>query len=192
VNFNPADQKLLNLSEPLFKFNIDGSYNNNLGDVSWQILVVTDTGSKKANISATARAWENQVVFNRPMSRGEVIRESDITTRRLLVDRVSTDQLLTTDQVVGQQASRDIQTGTIATAQYIQAVPLAQTGQYITVTLNSGTVSVTSVAKALEGGSYGQTIRVKSEVTDQMFEVILTGPQEGTIGPITSSNTSSK
>jgi flagella basal body P-ring formation protein FlgA len=192
VNFNPADQKLLNLSEPLFKFNIDGSYNNNLGDVSWQILVVTDTGSKKANISATARAWENQVVFNRPMSRGEVIRESDITTRRLLVDRVSTDQLLTTDQVVGQQASRDIQTGTIATAQYIQAVPLAQTGQYITVTLNSGTVSVTSVAKAMEGGSYGQTIRVKSEVTDQMFEVILTGPQEGTIGPITSSNTSSK
>jgi flagella basal body P-ring formation protein FlgA len=185
VNFNPADQKLLNLSEPLFKFNIDGSYNNNLGDVSWQVLVVTDTGSKKVNISATARAWQNQVVFNRPMSRGELIRASDVTTRRLLVDRVSNDQLLTNDQLVGQQASRDIQTGTVATAQYIQAVPLAQTGQYITVTLNAGTVSVKSVAKAMEGGSYGQTIRVKSEATDQVFEVMLTGPQEGTIGPIT-------
>ena len=52
VNFNPADAKLLNLSEPQFRFNIDGSFNNNLGDVSWQVLVVTDSGSKKASISA--------------------------------------------------------------------------------------------------------------------------------------------
>jgi flagella basal body P-ring formation protein FlgA len=185
VNFNPADQKLLNLSEPQFKFNIDGSYNNNLGDVSWQVLVVTDSGSKKASISANARAWQNQVVFEKPLTRGELIRADEIASRRLLVDRIANDQLLTTDQVVGQQASRDIQTGTVATAQFIEAVPLARAGQFITVTLNSGTVSVKSVAKAMEEGSYGQAIRVKSEATDQVFEVVLTGPQEATVGPMT-------
>jgi len=184
VNFNPADQKLLNLSEPQFKFNVDGSFNYNLGDVSWQVQIVTDSGSKKATVSANARAWQSQVVFARPLTRGEVIRADDVAPRRLLVDRVASDPLLTSEQVVGQQAARDIQTGTIATAQFIEAVPLARAGQFVTVTLNNGSVSVKSVAKAMEGGSYGQTIRVKNEATDQTFEVVLTGPQEGSIGPV--------
>ncbi len=184
VNFNPADAKLLNLSEPQFKFNIDGSFNNNLGDVSWQVLVVTDSGSKKVNIAANARAWQNQIIFSKPLSRGELIRAEDVTSRRLLVDRLPNDPLLTSEQVAGQQASRDIQTGQIATAQFVEGVPLARAGQFVTVTLNSGSVRVKSVARAMEAGSYGQTIRVKSEVTDQTYEVVLTGPQEATLGPM--------
>jgi flagella basal body P-ring formation protein FlgA len=184
VNFNPADAKLLNLSEPQFKFNIDGSFNSNLGDISWQVLVVTDSGSKKATIGANARAWQNQMMFAKPLTRGAQIRAEDVSTRRLLVDRLPSDPLLTSEQVVGQQAARDIQTGQIATAQFVESVPLARAGQFVTVTLNAGTVRVKSVARAMEGGSYGQTIRVKSEATDQTFEVVLTGPQEGTIGPM--------
>jgi flagella basal body P-ring formation protein FlgA len=184
INFNPADQKLLNLSEPQFKFNIDGSFNRNLGDVSWQVQIVTDTGSKKVNILAQSRAWQTQIEFKRPLSCGELIRADDLTTHRLLVDHLSSDPLLATDQVVGQQASRDIQTATIATAQLVEGVPLARAGQFISITANQGNVSVRSVAKAIEGGSYGQTIRVKSEITDEIFEVMLTGPQEATLGPI--------
>jgi hypothetical protein len=47
-------------------------------------------------------------------------------------------------------------------------------------------VSVKTVAKAMEGGSYGQTIRVKNEATNETYEVVLTGPQEGTMGPVAS------
>ena len=52
------------------------------------------------------------------------------------------------------------------------------------MTVNQGAVSVKTVAKALEGGSYGQTIRVRNEATNDTFEVQLTGPQEATMGPI--------
>jgi flagella basal body P-ring formation protein FlgA len=190
INFNPADQKLLNLSEPQFKFNIDGSFDRNLGDVSWQVLVVTDTGTRKENISAQARAWQTQVQFERPLARGELIRVGDVSSRRMLVDRLSSDQLLTMDQIVGQQAARDASPGTVATAQLVESVPLARSGQFISITLNQGTVSVKSVARAMEGGSYGQTIRVKSEVTDQIYEVVLTGPQEATVGPMLASGSS--
>jgi len=190
VNFNPADQKLLNLSEPQFKFNIDGSFDRNLGDVSWQVQVVTDTGSKKVSVSALARAWQTQIEFQRSLSRNEVVRADEVTSRRLLVDKISADPVLTMDQVVGQQAARDIGPGMIATAQLVEPVPLARAGQFITITLNQGTVSVKSVARALEGGSYGQSIRVKSEATDQTYEVVLTGPQEATLGPMTAARSS--
>ena len=123
-------------------------------------------------------------MFAKPLTRGALIRAEDVTNRRLLVDRVSSDALLSVEQVVGQQAARDIQTGQIATAQFVESVPLARAGQFVTITLNSGSVQVKSVGRALEGGSYGQTIRVKSEATDQTFEVVLTGPQEATLGPM--------
>ena len=40
-----------------------------------------------------------------------------------------------------------------------------------------------TVARAMEEGSYGQTIRVKNEGTKDVFAVVMTGPQEATMGP---------
>ena len=39
-----------------------------------------------------------------------------------------------------------------------------------------------TVGRAMEGGSYGQTIRVKNEATGDVYQVVLTAPQEGNIG----------
>jgi flagella basal body P-ring formation protein FlgA len=65
----------------------------------------------------------------------------------------------------------------------VQAVPLARPGQFVTVLLNRGAVTVKTVARAMEEGRYGQTIKVKSDATRDVFEVVLTGPQEATLGP---------
>ena len=184
VNFNPADQKLLNLAEPEFKFNINGETVRNLGDVSWDVLVVTESGNRKASISANARAWQNQIALIKPVVYGQVFQAADVTDRRVLVDRVADETLLTKLQIVGQQASRDLQAGTVLTARLVEAVPLARQGQFITVTLNQGSVRVKTVARAMENGSYGQTIKVKNESNEEVYQVVLTGPQEGTMGPI--------
>src|SRR5688572_29899154 len=39
-SFNPADQKVLNLAEPHFKFNVTTPRNKNLGDVTWDVTIV--------------------------------------------------------------------------------------------------------------------------------------------------------
>jgi hypothetical protein len=44
----------------------------------------------------------------------------------------------------------------------------------------------------MEGGSYGQTIRVKNEATREVFQVVLTGPQTATMNlatPVASAST---
>jgi flagella basal body P-ring formation protein FlgA len=51
----------------------------------------------------------------------------------------------------------------------------------VTVSLSQGSVQIKTVAKALEAGTYGQTIRVKNETTRDTFQVILTGPQTATM-----------
>ena len=185
LSFDPRDESALNLPDSQFKFNLQARRAKDLGEVAWDVAIVgpAGAGSRKTQIRATARAWQNQVVAARPINRKQVMQAADVAARRTLTDKLPEAALLTSEQVVGQMAARDLKAGTIVTASLVEAVPLAKVGQFITVTLERGTVRVKSVAKALEGGCYGQTIRVKNEATRDVYQVILTGPQEATMAP---------
>ena len=184
IVFDPRDEQALRLAEPQFKFGLTPKRVRNLGGVAYDVQVITAAGrSKKIDIVATARAWQQQVVLARPVSFKQSIRESDVEHRRVLVDSLDDDPLLTAQQVVGQQAARELRAGTVLTAKMVQSMPLARSGQFITVTLNRGGVRVKTVGRAMGEGSYGQTIKVKNEATRDVYEVVLTGPQEATMGP---------
>jgi flagella basal body P-ring formation protein FlgA len=182
MNFNPEDQSLLNLAEPQFKFNIEPRRVFGLGDVSWDVTVVTDSGKQKATVSATARAWQTELTLVRPLSHREVIQATDLIQKRILVDRLPNEPLITSDEAVGQEAAMELKPGELLTGHMVEPVPLAKVGQLITVDLEQGTIHIKTIARAMEGGSYGQAIKAKNEATGDMYEVTLTGPQEGTIG----------
>lgn len=184
VTFNPADDKLLNLSEPLFKFNIQPRRVQDLGDVSWNVAVLSGSGSQKGVVNATARAWQTQVVVSKPLTYGQVIQGDDLAERRVLSDQLPGDPLLAREQAVGQQASRELKVGAVMSAHMVDAVPLAKPGQLVTITLTVGSVRVKTVARAMEAGAYGQAIRVRNETTRDTFEVVLIGPQQGTMDPL--------
>lgn len=189
VTFTPKDDAALRLAEPQFRFDIQPRRLRNLGAVSWDVQVLTGGGeatrkSQRITISATARAWQQQVVLTRPLSFKQTIRHTDVAERRILVDTLDDEPLLNIKQVVSQQAARELKPGTVMTAKTVQAVPLARSGQFVTVLLGRGGVSIKTVARAMEEGSYGQTIKVKNEATKDVFEVVLTGPQEATLGPM--------
>jgi flagella basal body P-ring formation protein FlgA len=186
MTFNPADEKVLSLAAPYFRFNLTPRRVFNLGDVSWDVLIVTDGGTQKTTIDATARAWQTELVVNKPLAFGEVIQDSDVDARRVLVDHVSDEHVLTKDETVGQLAARDLKPGVVMTARLVDPVPLCKPGQLVTVTVQQGGVQIRMVARALEGGGYGQTVRVRNETTQDVLDVILTGPQEARLGPTTS------
>jgi flagella basal body P-ring formation protein FlgA len=188
VSFDPKDTNLLNLAEPNFRFDVQPRLVNDLGEVSWNVSILTDGGDKKVSIIAHARAWENQLVLNGPVAYKQVLRQEDVNERRVLVEHLDDAPVLSKEQIVGQAASRDLQTGSVMTARLVESVPLAKAGQYVTVTLSQGTVQVKTVAKALEAGSYGQSIKVRNEETKDVFDVTLTGPQTANMGPIGSAD----
>jgi flagella basal body P-ring formation protein FlgA len=186
-HFNPADEKLLNLSEPHFEFNVNPPRNKNVGEVTWDVTIVADGSSQKTSITANVKAWQNQVIVNKPLGYRQIIREEDLIERRALVDRIGDDPLVTREQIVGQMAGRDLKLGTVLTGRLIDATILVKTGQLVSITLTQGAISAKSVARATEQGTIGQTIRVKNEVTNNMFDVVVTGPQTARLpatGPV--------
>lgn len=185
VTFNPKDENLLHMSEPLFKFNIDGRLVHDLGDVTWNVQILTGDGkAQKGMVTATARAWQNQVVVARGLGYHQVIRASDVVEKRVLADRMPVDPLLTVSQVVGQEAAREMKAGTVVSARLVDAMSMVKQGQLVTVTLRVGSVQVKTVGRAMESGCFGQAVKVRNESTQDVYEVTMTGPQEGTIGPV--------
>ncbi len=183
MTFNPKDRTLLNLSEPNFRFQLEPRRVRDLGKVSWEVTIINGDKTQSVQVDADARAWERQLVMEKAANYRQIIREDDISERRMLVDHMPDDQLLTKSQVVGQQAARDLKPGVVLTSRLIDPVPLAHQGQYVTITLSQGAVQVRTVARAMESGSFGQTIKVKNEQTQDVYEVTLTGPQTATMGP---------
>lgn len=181
IAFRREDGSLLALSEPLFSFRIEPARAKSLGEIAWQVQIFADGKSQKATISAIARAWQNQLVLAKPMSAKQIFSSDDLIERRTLVDRMPDDPLVTRAQVLGQQAARELKPGTVLTARMIDPVQLVKQGQYVTISLRQGNIELKSVAKAMEAGAFGQTIRVKNEATREVFQVVLTGPQTATM-----------
>ncbi len=183
VTFSAADANLLNLSEPTFRFEVDPRRMHDLGRVSWDVTVMNGTAAQHATVAAEARLWQTQVVLTSAVAYHQLLTDADVAERRVLVDQLPEDGPLTRRQVVGQQAARDLRPGTPLTGRLVDPVPLARTGQIVTVTLCKGGVQVRTVARAMSGGVLGQTIKVKNEATRDEYEVTLTGPQVATVGP---------
>jgi flagella basal body P-ring formation protein FlgA len=56
--------------------------------------------------------------------------------------------------------------------------------------VNVGQVTVKTVGRAMEAGTYGQGVKVRNETTQDIYEVTVTGPQEGTVSPASRTGTS--
>ncbi len=182
MSVEPKSTNLLNLSEPTFHFDLEPRRVRDLGRVSWDVSIRTGQSTQKVTVNGEARAWESQIVLTKPMGSRQIIRAADIDERRVLMDHVDDDTVLTREQALGQQAARDLKTGTVMTARLVETVPLARPGQYVSVAASQGGIEVQTVAKALESGSFGQSIRVKNEVSGETFNITLTGPQAGRVG----------
>lgn len=181
MDFKPLDEKVLNLCEPHFKFQIEPTRVRNLGTVEWDITIITANGNQEVTISANARAWENQSVLVKPLAYHQLIQETDIEEKRALVEMLPDNPLVTKTQAVGTQASRELKPGTVLDARMLDPVELVRMGEFVTITVAHGGVSIKTVARAMEAGSLGQTVKVKNETTHDIYDVVITGPQQASL-----------
>lgn len=179
VDFRAQDEQTLNLSTALFQFQIEPIRSRRLGNIGWEVVILAEGSSRKVQVSATARAWQNQTVAVKPLGTGQIIQETDVEERRTLVDSLGTDTLATKAQCVGQLAGRDLKPGMVIESKQLSPVQLIKQGQLVLVDVKSGGVNVTAVARALENGAFGQSVKVKNETTRETFLVTVTASQRG-------------
>lgn len=187
IVFDPADERVLKLAGPTFGWSLGQTRLRNLGPVTWSVTLWTESekvrSTRRVEVVARVRAWQTQVVARRGLSAGQLVRDEDVEVQRVLVEKLAEERLLSREQVLTMQASKPIAPGTVLAVRMLDPVLLVRSGQLVSVLLRQGGIEVRAVAKAVEAGAYGQTIRVRNEQTNDVFQVTVVGPQEAKLGP---------
>ena len=121
----------------------------------WDVLIVDRPDDvQKATIAANARAWQDQVVVAKPLA-------MQAGHPRRGRDRAPHAGRRTPRRAAAAHASRSSAAGRARPQARDgpdradgRAVPLVKAGQFVTITLKQGAVSIKTVAKAMEAGSY--------------------------------------
>lgn len=181
ISFDDRDQATLILTSPRCRFEIDSSEATTLGNVTWDVTIRTDTTERKATIVAKALAYEDQLILTRPLSKGQKIIESDVAKKRTLVDKFAEKPLSEIAAVIGEQLARDAKRGDVLTAADVKPSPIVVKDQFITVSMKQGDMKVSTIARAMDVGAKGDTVRVKNEANGDVYSVIVTAPGEGEV-----------
>jgi flagella basal body P-ring formation protein FlgA len=181
ITFDPADEATLNLTSPKQTFQIDSARAGQLGPIAWDVVIKSDQGERKVTVTAKLAAYENQVVLARPLSRGQSILKSDVVARRVLVEKLAEDKLEKPEQAIGAIATRALKSGELLTNDAVTEPPAVQAGDFVTVSMKIGETDVETVARALDAGPRGGTIRAKNEATGQVYQVQVTGRGAGDV-----------
>lgn len=192
VTFETKDERVLNLTEPAYSWQISQARVRNLGATSWTVSLFKGDTTQRVTVLGRSRAWVKQLVLTKGAVNGQILRLEDFEEKRVLVDRLPDEQLLRAEQAQAMQVIRDLPAGTALTVRMVQPVLLVKNNQLVTITLQQGAFEVKSVGRAKESGGYGAVIRVENEATKQSLRATVIGPQEVRIGPANESNEENK
>jgi flagellar basal body P-ring formation protein FlgA len=179
VQFSKVCRKYMEFSGDQYEFSIHDANKNLLGLLNLEIDL-RQNGQVVGTVPVTAQASlaRKVVIAQHPINRGAKVRSADLVLEEREFD--SEKALGTVDPAVliGTEAAAFIPRGNLVTVQDVKPLPLVRRNELVDVYVGGSQYRIKTVAKAMESGSYGQTIQVKSPATGERFYVAVTG--EGT------------
>jgi flagella basal body P-ring formation protein FlgA len=115
-------------------------------------------------------------VLVRAMGRGDIITEGDIQWQDVREEQVRRDIVTSTKALIGMEPRYQLRAGTpVRTAEVSRPVAVARNST-VTMVLRTPFMTLTSMGKALEDGSTGDTIRITNVQTKHTVEARVDGP----------------
>lgn len=121
------------------------------------------------------------VVAIRPLTRGDIIRASDVVVRPLLQTPTRINPATRLSDVVGHEVLRTIALGQPVDRRQLQKPVLIRRGQAVQVKAKAAGVVVTTTARAAEDGSLGDIILLQSLDSREKYSAHVTGLQTAEI-----------
>ncbi len=178
VRFSPNVKAALLLARPEYDFRVQWRGERQLGPCSLDVDVFQQGQIKQTIPMVVEVSLSVPVVMaSRPINRGQIIHSEDIQIQE--VDFFHLDRIGLTEaaMVVNQQARRFIRQGEMIYLRDLKPCPLVRQGDVVTVWSEVGGMKIKTAGKAMEGGTYGETIVVRNESSRQTFQAVVAGPQ---------------
>jgi flagella basal body P-ring formation protein FlgA len=147
-------------------------------------LRVTLAGGEAGVIALKGQA-EAQVevpVPTRPVPRGQLIDEADLTSIWLPAARLDKDALVDVADLVGLEASRRLAAGRVVRTADLRAPRLVRKDEAVTMLYRRGSLDLVTTGVALEPGGAGDNIRIVNPSSKRPLRGIVVGPRQVQVG----------
>ena len=117
---------------------------------------------------ATVEIIEEVVVASRPVRRGQIITEADVTLRAMDVSQCPENRLPGLDSVLGKRARRNIDAFSVLRSDMVELPPVVRRGDMVQIVAETDqmTIRTMGVVKSI-GGREGDRVQVVNIDSDQ-------------------------
>ena len=128
-----------------------------------------------ASVDVTIRMECNILVPARNIRKGELVREQDLTWKRVSYRPGDNPEEVRPQDIVGRMALKQLREGMPVNAAYFGKPLDVEKGEMVTVEVQGRGFSIKEMALALGSGNTGDTIKVESVVNKSVYPVRITG-----------------
>ncbi len=169
IEVHPLDRRLRlsRCSKPLNIFFLPGS--RTMGRISVGIRCEGKTPWTIYS-SASIKVYENIVIANNSMARGEEISTDDITLDKRDISSLRAGYLTNIKQAIGKKLKRPLQKGSVIRHQFLKAPLMVKKGHIVTIIAKNSQLTIRMAGKALSNGSKGELISVKNSKSGRVVQ----------------------
>ncbi|VUD56483.1 hypothetical protein TDB9533_02138 [Thalassocella blandensis] len=127
-------------------------------------------------IPATVNVFEDIIVANRSLARGDVLQEDDLTYKRVNTASVGRGLMSNMKSVKGMELKRSVRAGETIRNNYLKKPDIVLKGQPVVMSAKSRFLSVETTGVALVNGHIGERIKVKNDKSKRVVDAQVVGP----------------
>jgi len=168
IKVNAVDRRLKLATCDELKFNL-ASGSRLLGKVSVRVICFKPN-SWSFYVTSHISRFEEIYIANGSLSRGHIIRASDVYKSRKDLSRLPFGYITDEKSLIGKQMKRHVQAGRILTPSQIRNPIVIKRGELISLKRDSQGFSISMRGTAMSDGAIGDRIRVKNNSSKRIVE----------------------
>ena len=114
-------------------------------------------------------------VLNAPLGRGDIITKNMLTTLDVRADTLSDSAIIRKEDIIGLSPRRMIRADMPVDMSDLNKPTMVSRGDLVTMELKNGPIAITAIAKAMESGAKGDTIRLLNVDSKRTLEAEVIG-----------------
>ncbi|MDO1559611.1 flagellar basal body P-ring formation chaperone FlgA [Brevundimonas sp. 2R-24] len=159
------------------------SWSNPQGFRTVLVSAGAETAVSTTVASASRTATVDILTYARNIPAGEIIQPQDVVFTAVQAHQAPADGADDPERVIGQSARRPLRSGAAVRAADLSSPVVVRRGEMIEVAFETGGVTLTLQARALQDGAVGERIRVLNTQSDRTIQAVAAAPGRAVVGP---------
>ncbi len=143
------------------------------------------SGASQVRITGSAQETYETVVLARPTTRGDVLRDSDVTVERRPKSEVQADAVRDPSAAIGMALQQTLRAGHVIRSTDLSRPQLVKRNEPVMIVYEVPGIVLTARGKAEESGSLGDTINVLNVQSKRVIQGVVTGAGQITVTSLT-------